>query len=251
MKIYRFIGLIFLLLINTACEQTRISNSEKIDFDFDNKYRNIGFALVYEENLENIKRLDPRSLNIYHKSLKRKSLVKITNPENGNSLIAEVKSNRIKFSDFYNSILSSRIAETLELDLNEPYVEIILVSKNSTFIAKKAKTFKEERSVAEKAPIDGIQINDLNEKKIKKKKLINKKFSYSIKVADFYYNDTAKSMIDRIKAETSIKKLDIKKLSLTKYRVLIGPFNDIKSLKETFEKIKMFNFENLEILRNV
>ena len=28
-------------------------------------------------------------------------------------------------------------------------------------MAKKAKTFEEERNVAEKAPIDGIQINDL------------------------------------------------------------------------------------------
>ena len=58
-------------------------------------------------------------------------------------------------------------------------------------------------------------------------------------------------MIDKIKSETSIKKLNISKLSLTKYRVLIGPFNDIKSLKESFEKIKMLNFENLEILKNV
>ena len=57
-------------------------------------------------------------------------------------------------------------------------------------------------------------------------------------------------MIERIKSETSIKKLNIIKLSLTKYRVLIGPFDDIKSLKESFEKIKMLNFENLEILRN-
>ena len=88
--------------------------------------------------------------------------LKITNPENGNSLIAEVKSNRVKFSDFYNSILSSRIAETLELNLNEPYVEIILISKDSTFVAKKAKTFDEEKNVAEKAPIDGIKISNLN-----------------------------------------------------------------------------------------
>ena len=247
---YRLIGIFFLYFFLSGCEQTKIENSKKIDLDFDNRYKNIGFALVYEDNLQDIKKLDPRSLSIYHKSLKKKSLVKITNPENGNSLIAEVKSNRIKFSDFYNSILSSRIAETLDLDLKEPYVEIVLISKNSTFVAKKAKTFDEERSVAEKAPIDGILINDLNAKKVKKKNIKSKNFSYSIKVADFYYKDTAKTMVNKIRLETSIKKLNIIKLSLTKYRVLIGPFNDIKSLKETFEKIKMLNFENLEILRN-
>ena len=70
-------------------------------------------------------------------------------------------------------------------------------------------------------------------------------------MADFYYKDTAKTMVDRIKSETSIKKLNIIKLSLTTYRVLIGPFNDIKSIKESFEKMKSLNFENLEIIKNV
>ena len=58
-------------------------------------------------------------------------------------------------------------------------------------------------------------------------------------------------MISRITDETSIKNSKIKKLSQTKFRVLIGPFNDIKSLKESFEKLKSLNFENLEVLKNV
>ena len=215
------------------------------------KYKNSGFALIYNDNLVDIKKLDQRSMSIYHKSLKKKSKVKIINPKNGNFLIAEVKSNRIKFPNFYNSVLSSRIAETLDLDSSEPYIEIVLISQNSTFIAKKAKTFDEEKSVAEKAPIDGVEINDLNVKKFKKKNKINKNFSYSIKVADFYYQNTAQMMIDRIKKEAKIQNLKIIKLSTTKYRVLIGPFSDIKSLKNSFEKMNFFNFENLEILKNV
>ena len=190
-------------------------------------------------------------MNIYHKSLKKRSVVKISNPTNGKFLIAEVKSNKIKFSNFYNSILSLRIADELELNFNEPFVEIVLVSRNSTFIAKKAKMFEEERSVAEKAPVDGIQINDLKLKDNKIEKDQKKKdFNYSIKVADFYYEDTAKMMINRIKSEALINNLMVKKLSKNKYRVLIGPFNDIKSLKNSFEKMSFFNFENLEILKD-
>ena len=141
--------------------------------------------------------------------------------------------------------------EELELDSKEPFVEINLISKNSIFVAKKAKMFEEEKKVAEKAPVDGIQINDLNETKVIKKKITDKVFSYSIKVADFYYKKTAEIMIDRIKKEALIKNAKIIRLSETKYRVLIGPFNDINSLKESFEKMNSFNFENLEILRNV
>ena len=159
-------------------------------------------------------------------------------------------SGQIAISNFYNAILSPRIAKDLDLDLMEPYVEIVLIPKGSTFVAKKAKTFDEERSVAEKAPIDGIQINDLNKKKTKKKIKKQNFFSYSIKVADFYYKNSAILLVDRIKNETSLKNLKIVKISETKYRVLIGPFSDIKSLRESFEKIDVLNFENLEILNN-
>ena len=135
------------------------------------KYKNSGFSLIYSDELNVSKKLESRSLDIFHKTLKKKSIVKIVNPNNGRYLIARVKSNRVKFSNFYNSILSLRIAEELDLDVSEPYVEIILVSKDSMFVAKKAKMFEEEKTVAEKAPVDGIQINDLNLKKNLRKKL--------------------------------------------------------------------------------
>ena len=223
---------------------------QKDIIDFENRYKNSGFALIYDQKFDNIKELEKRSLNIYHKSLKKRSLVKIINPQNNKFVIAEVKSNRVKFSNFYNSILSLRIAEELELNSEEPYIEIILIPKNSTFVAKKAKMFDEEKKVAEKAPVDGIQISDLNIKKEKKDITSDTKFSYSIKVADFYYKDTAQLMVDRINNETSINNTSIIRLSETKYRVLIGPFNDIKSIRNSFEKMNLFNFENLEILKN-
>ena len=63
--------------------------------------------------------------------------------------------------------------------------------------------------------------------------------------------DSAKNMIRRIKTETKLANPVIKKLSKTKYRVLLGPFNDIKKLERSFNEIKSLNFENLEILKNV
>ena len=58
-------------------------------------------------------------------------------------------------------------------------------------------------------------------------------------------------MISRIKNETNLKNSMILKLSKTKYRVLLGPFNDIKKLEESFNEMKSLDFENLEILKNV
>ncbi|MDA9753467.1 hypothetical protein N9U93_03045 [Candidatus Pelagibacter sp.] len=249
MKFKNLIILICFIFI-MGCEKYSNNKNSDIQFKPEKKYENSGFSLVYNDNL-NIKKLDDRSLEIFHRSLKKKSVVKITNPLNNKFLIAKVKSNKVKFSNFYNSIITNRIAESLELDVNEPYVKITLISKNSTFIAKKAKTFDEEKKVAEKAPIEGIKISNLSKNSTNQiKKTINNKFSYSIKIADFYYKKTANLMIDRIKLETSIKKIKLIELSKTNYRVLLGPFNDINSLKESFEKMNSLYFENLEILKN-
>ena len=247
---YKLVSLLFFTLL-LSCQQINSNKKDKIYFDIQNKFKNSGFALIYSENLSEIKSLETRSLDIYHKSLKKKTNVKILNPKNGKFVIANVKSNKIRFSNFYNSVISPRIAEDLSLNLDEPFIEIISISKDSTFIAKKAKTFDEEKSVAEKAPIDGVKISNLNLKTKKIKKAKKDLYSYSIKVADFYYKDSAKLMLSRIQNETSIKNLQIIRLSKTKYRLLIGPFDDIKSLKNSFEMMNILNFENLEIIKNV
>ncbi len=249
-KILIFLSIIFLF----GCNQ--FENQDKtINYISDQNYSNTGFALIYNDQLiknkEISKKLDNRSLLIFHNKIKINSFVKITNPINGNSIIAEVISNDVKFSDFYNSVITKRIAEELLLDSREPYIDLILISKNSTFIAKKAKTFDEEKQVAEKAPVDGITIDNLGQKVNKDNKIIEQKFLYSIKIADFYYKDSALNMINRIKTETNLKNSTIKKLSKTKYRVLIGPFNDIKNLKNSFNEIKSLNFDNIEILKDV
>jgi len=252
---YRILSIIFFTFFLIGCEQNsfnkNLANQNKLS-----KYKNSGFTLVYDNILKQekkiSKRIDNRSLFIFHKNLKENSFVKITNPKNQKTIIAEVISNKAKFSDFYNSVITLRIAEEISLDLKEPYIELVLISQNSTFVAKKAKTFKEEKKVAEKAPVDGIQIDNLGET-IDPKEEITKDsvFNYSIKVADFYHKDSAKNMSDRIINETNIKNPIIKRISNTKYRVLLGPFNDIKKLKESFNDIKSLNFENIEILKNV
>ena len=246
---------IVLFIFLLGCEQNNL-NKNAVNQEIMTKYKNSGFALVYNPILKKekkiSKKIDNRSLLIFHKSLKKNSFVKITNPVNQKTVIAEVISNNVKFSDFYNSVITSRIAEELSLNLNEPYINLVLISQNSTFVAKKAKTFNEEKKVAEKAPVDGIQIDNLGEINQPKNETIKEEiFSYSIKIADFYYKDSAKNMSDRIINETNIRNPLIKTISNTKYRVLLGPFNDIKKLEDSFNEIKSLDFENIEILKDV
>jgi len=252
MNLNKFYTLI-LIFFFSACQQIE-SNKKKINYSTYLKYSNTGFTLVYNDELKKnkkiSKKIDNRALVIFHKKIKKNSFVKITNPINDKSIIAKVISNSVQFSDLYNSVITTRIADELAINLNEPYVDLILISENSTFIAKKAKTFDEEKNVAEKAPVEGIAIDNLGVELNKQKKAKKQEFLYSIKIADFYYKDSAKNMILRIKKETNLKNPLIKKLSNTKYRVLLGPYNDIKKLEKSFDEIKSLEFDNLEILKD-
>ena len=64
---------------------------------------------------------------------------------------------------FYNAVISKRIAKELEIDLLEPYIAVQTINTSGAFVAKKAKTFKEEKKVADKAPVDGITIENLGD----------------------------------------------------------------------------------------
>ena len=220
---------------------------------FKDNFTNKGFALVFTDNLYSEKIvsniLDERSLIIFQKNLTRNTQVKITNILNGKALIAKI-GKKTKYPSFNNSVLSQRIAKELELDINEPYIEIVAIPKNSLFVATRAKTFNEEKNVANKAPVNSISVNDLNIVEKVNKEDIYRKFSYTIKIAEFYYEKTALSMLKRIINETNIKNPKVKKISNNKYRVYMGPFKNINSLQKSYNDINILSFENIEFIKN-
>ena len=249
---YKNLLLIFVFMLFSNCTTTNLSNN-KTKVTFKKNFTNKGFALIYNDNL-NIdgtisKKIEERSLIIFQKNLKKNTQVKITNLLNNKSLIAIV-GKKAEYPLFNNSVISKRIATELQLDINEAYIEIIAISENSLFIAKKAKTFEEEKNVANKVPVKAISINDLNTNKIDNKKVLINKFSYVIKIADFYFEDTASMMIKRIKDETNTQKPRIKKISNNQYRVYLGPFRNINSLQKSFNDINILEFDNIEIIKN-
>ena len=218
------------------------------------KFINSGFTLVYNDNLylNKIvnKKMNERDLIIFQKNLIYGTPVKLINPYNNKSLIAKVGKNSI-YPVFNNSVITKRIASELELALDEPYLLIEEIIHNNAFIAKKTKTFDEEKQVANKAPVEKITVNDLNEKPKVKNKNIDRKFNYSIKIADFYFEDSAKMMMNRIINESSIEIINIQQISKNKFRVIMGPYFDLKSLQKEYNKLNKFNFENIEIINNV
>ena len=249
----KFKIIIFFLVILTSCETGKnVSINNKLLKT--ERFSNKGFTLIYNNNLYKNKvinkKMQDRDLLIFQKNLRKGTSVKITNPFNDKTILAKVGSNS-NYPNFNNSVVSKRIASELELSLEEPYIIIEEIIHNSAFIAKKTKIFEEEKKVANKAPVDKITVNDLNQSSKKKTNTNSQKFNYFIKIADFYFIDSAKIMRNRIINESTIKNVYIRELSKNKFRVILGPYLDLKSLQKEYNKLEKFNFENIEIIKNV
>ena len=96
-KLILIISIFFL----SACNQFD-QNNKSLVYISDEKFSNTGFALIYDHKLKKekkiSKKIDNRSLLIFHKKIKKNSFVKITNPVNDKSIIAEVISNNVASS---------------------------------------------------------------------------------------------------------------------------------------------------------
>ncbi len=240
---YKNLLLIFLFLTSCTVQSTQYS---------ENIFSNRGFVLLYDESLIEKKLLrkplDDRSLEIVHNTLSKGTKVRIINLLNNKSTNAIVKTKN-KNLFFYNSIFSKRIFDELDISLKEPYVEISKIRENKTFIAKKSKTFDEEKKVANKAPVKTISINEIGTPK--SKELDDRRsFNYSIKITEFYFLKNAKALKMRIENESSLKNINIISINDTKHQVLLGPYLNINTLQSAYNSINNLNFENIELIRN-
>ena len=238
-------NLLLILFFLTSCTVQSTQYSENI-------FSNRGFVLLYDESLIEKKLLrkplDDRSLEIVHNTLSKGTKVRIINLLNNKSTNAIVKTKN-KNLFFYNSIFSKRIFDELDISLKEPYVEISKIRENKTFIAKKSKTFDEEKKVANKAPVKSISINEIGTPK--SKELDDRRsFNYSIKITEFYFLKNAKELKKRIENETSLKNVNIISIKDTKHQVLLGPYSNINTLQSAYNSINNLNFENIELIRN-
>ena len=133
-------------------------------------------------------------------------------------------------------------------------MEIKTLNQKDSFIINKAKTFEEEKEVADKVPIQeikikNISINSESSDKIKKKIKSNTNFKYIIIIAELYFEDSANILKDRLRNEYNITNVKIKKMTKNSYRVYKGPFYNLDSIKSEYSDIMKLNFENVEIIK--
>ena len=213
-------------------------------------YSSKGFALIYDNSVFESKIVDKKLNNsqnyVLHPFLNNNTLVIISNPFNSKSITAEIRKT-INYPSIYNIVITKKMADKLELDINNPYVEVLTIKKNEKFIAKEASIFEEEKNVANKAPVTLININDLSvsASKIEVKK---KKPLYIINIAEFYFLESAEMTKIRFEKEANLENIKIKKISKNKFKVYFGPYSSFASMKETYLSLNELGFENLDVI---
>ena len=224
----------------------RIKKKEKI------YYSSSGFALVYEDKLyiQKVvnKKINNEDIKVMHSFLKMNTPVKIINPANLKAIETKIY-RKANFPKIFTIVVSEKIASILELDLDNPLVEVIEIKKNRTFIAKKTDTHEEEKNVAEKVPVDEIKMDDLsnNKDKDKDKKKIFVDSNFIILINDFYYEDSAIKLKNELLKKTKLDNILVKKISDNKYRLFAGPFKNFSALKTTYISLNNSGFEDLNI----
>ncbi len=242
------LGLLFYL---SSCAE--ISQTKKIKYKDKIYYSSIGFALIYDENIFNNKiirkKFQDNEIYVMHNFLKKNTPITITNPDNG-EILKTIVNKKANYPKIFNIVISDKIATDLGLDVNNPYVEVIEHKKNKTFIAKEGSIFEEEKNVADKAPVEKIKMDTINEGENNNKLKLETKKSFVLVISDFYYIDSANNLKNDILNKTSIKNISVKKINNNKYRLLVGPFKNFNALKNTYISLNNLGFEDLNVYRN-
>ena len=220
---------------------------------FENKqpYFAKGFAYVYKNDAQSLEKnkLDENDLFISHHDLRIGSNVRLINPKNNISITLR-NTHKIKYPEFYKILISKRVANKLKINHDLPYIEIIEIKKNKSFVAKKAKIFSEEKKLSSNAPVTSVKISNISKNLIKNKK--KKNIEINILLASFYSLENAQLLKKRINKEMS--DFDVKKLKILKknkeFSLISGPYSAVNLVKNDYILLKNFGFEELDILVN-
>ena len=120
---------------------------------------------------------------------------------------------------------------------------VVLNKQNKVFVAKKANTFEEEKTVAENAPVDEITMDVLSNDVSDVDKEASKQANFILVINDFYFEDSANEVKEELIEKTKMENISIKKINNKKYRLFVGPFKNFNALKTSYISLNNLGFE--------
>lgn len=200
-----------------------------------------------------------------HRSLGLASNVRVTNVDNGYSMIVRIN-HRGGFSKTNILELSDIVFDKLQLKDKGNLIKLELISDNETFILSEAKTYNAEKKILSNAPIDNVSVisidtdntnenydilissnsSDVDFNGFKIDNVISDKSIY-INITTLLYRKNAEELKKKL---SSIEKVDIVKIminGISNYKIIIGPFEDLLKLNQVLKNDTIQEYEDLSI----
>ena len=161
--------------------------------------------------------------------LQKDSLIKITNKNNKISKVYKVDE-QLKSTDSRIIYLPEIVYDEISLNREFPLVLVQSMRENKSFIAKKAKTFDEEKKINKKVKIETIEVLKIDNEKVITKKIF-------LDFGPFYYKTYSETLFRLLSLNIKNKKLIYKDYAPKNHIISIGPLKNLTEFDNIYLKL--------------
>ncbi|MCI5054024.1 MAG: hypothetical protein MRY23_04320 [Pelagibacteraceae bacterium] len=161
--------------------------------------------------------------------LQKDSLIKITNKNNKISKVYKVDE-QLKSTDSRIIYLPEIVYNEISLNREFPLVLVQSMRENKSFIAKKAKTFDEEKNINKKVNIETIEVLKIDNEKVITKKIF-------LDFGPFYYKTYSETLFRLLSLNIKNKKLIYKDYAPKNHIISIGPLKNLTEYDNIYLKL--------------
>ena len=161
--------------------------------------------------------------------LQKDSLIKITNKNNKISKVYKVDE-QLKSTESRIIYLPEIVYDEIRLNREFPLVLVQSMRENKSFIAKKAKTFDEEKKINKKVKIETIEVLKIDNQKVVTKKIF-------LDFGPFYYKTYSETLFKLLSLNIKNKKLIYKDYAPKNHIISIGPLKNLTEYDNIYLKL--------------
>ena len=161
--------------------------------------------------------------------LQKDSLIKITNKNNKISKVYKVDE-QLKSTDSRIIYLPEIVYDEISLNREFPLVLVQSMRENKSFIAKKTKTFDEEKKINKKVKIETVEVLKIDNQKVVTKKIF-------LDFGPFYYKTYSETLFRLLSLNIKNKKLIYKDYAPKNHIISIGPLKNLTEYDNIYLKL--------------
>lgn len=168
------------------------------------------------------------------------SLIKVINLDSKENVTIKTTKRVLSLNSRIIS-LPKKFFQKINLSSDLPFVRVISVRENNTFIAKRAKTYDEEKNINNKVSFNKIEIVNLSSQQASRKKIY-------LNYGPFYFQTYADGLFKVLKFNLKNEKILYKDYKEKNYIISVGPVNNLKEFDNLHKSLGALGLIGYEVM---